>query len=94
MSSVQVLSLLMIECSYMTALNDLSYLSKVFHTYEMSKCLPLKMLCHIDGIRMFLSRWTYHNVMTLLRKYLICQNPPKTSTTFLICKLLLYGMPF
>ena len=52
------------------------------------------MLCHIDDIRMFLSRWTYHNVIALLRKYLNCRKPKKTSTTFLISKLFLYGLTF
>ena len=52
------------------------------------------MLCHIDDIRMFLSRWIYQNVMTLLRKYLNCQKPKKISTPSLISKLFLYGMTF
>ena len=53
----------------------MSLVPNVFRTYEMSKCLPLQMLRHIDDIRMFLSRWTYHNVIAPLRKYLICQQP-------------------
>ena len=60
MSSVQDLSLLMIECWYMTALKDFLPLPNEFLTYEISNCLPVKTTCHIDGIWMVFSSLCVH----------------------------------